>query len=160
MSHVLPVPKAVKDLFEDLLGRTVEVGPAEPVRAADVPKTLVAEYVDDGKQLRAVVAMDFPLTAFVGASIGLIPPGGAEACIEDNEISKMIGENAIEVCNVLASLLNSGGAAHLKLYQTHLPGNPPPNDAVGYLLALGRRLDLTVDVAGYGSGKLSITFAA
>jgi len=160
MSHPLPVPKAVKDLFEDLLGRTVEVAPADAVRAADVPKTLVAEYVDDSKQLRAVVGMDFALTAYVGASIGLIPPGGAEACIEDNEISKMIGENAIEVCNVLASLLNSQGAAHLKLYQTHLPGTAPPNDAVGYLLALGRRLDLAIDVAGYGSGKLSIAFAA
>ena len=160
MSHVLPVPKAVKDLFDDLLGRPVTVNPAEPLRAADVPKTLVALYTDERQHLLAVIGMDFALTAFAGAAIGLIPPGGAEACIEDNEISKMIGENAIEVCNVLASLLNSQGAAHLKLYQTHLPGTAPPNDAVGYLLALGRRLDLAIDVAGYGSGKLSIAFAA
>jgi hypothetical protein len=160
MSYVLPVPKEVKDLFEDLLGRSITVSPADPLRAADIPQTLVALYVDPAKQLGAVIGMDFALTAFAGAAIGLIPPGGAEACIEDKEISKMIGENAIEVCNVLGSILNREGAAHLKLYQTYLPGNSPPNDAVGYLLALGRRLDLAVEVGGYGSGKLSITFTA
>ena len=70
----------------------------------------------------------------------------------------MIGENAIEVCNVLASLVNQEGEARLKLYQTFLPGNTPPNDAVARLLALGRRLDLKVDVGGYGSGLLSFSY--
>jgi hypothetical protein len=160
MTRELPVPKDVRDLFEDLLGRPISVSPADPIRGADIPNTLVAVYVDPSTHMGAVIGLDFALTAFVGAAIGLIPPGGAEACIEDKEISKMIGENAIEVCNVLGSLLNREGTAHLKLYQTYLPGNSPPNDSVGYLLALGRRLDLNVDVGGYGSGKLSITFTA
>lgn len=159
MTRELPVPKDVKDLFEDLLGRPISVNPTDPIRGADIPKTLVAVYVDPTTKIGAVLGLDFALTAFVGAAIGLIPPGGAEACIEDNVISKMIGENAIEVCNVLASLLNREGTARLKLYNTFLPGNPPPNDAVAHLLALGRRLDLTVDVGGYGSGRLAIAYA-
>jgi hypothetical protein len=158
MAHVLPVPKDVKDLFEDLLGRSVTVSPTDPLRNADIGETLVALYVDPSRQLGAVVGLDFKLTAFTGAAIGLIPAGGAEACIEDKAISKMIGENAIEVCNILCSLLNREGAAHLKLHQTYLPGNTPPNDAIAHLLALGRRLDLVVDIAGYGSGKLSMAF--
>jgi hypothetical protein len=158
MTRELPVPKDVKDLFEDLLGRPVSVSPADPLRGADVPDTLVALYVDPSSRLGAVIGLGFSLTAFVGAAIGLIPPGGAEACIEDKEISKMIGENAIEVCNVLASLINHEGAARLKLHQTFLPGNTPPNDAVAHLLALGRRLDLTIDVGGYGSGLLSLSY--
>src|SRR5690349_19131307 len=101
MSHVLPVPKAVKDLFDDLLGRPVTVSPSDPIRAADIPTTTVALYTDERLTLCAVIGLDFKLTAFAGAAIGLIPPGGAEACIEDKEISKMIGENAIEVCNIL-----------------------------------------------------------
>jgi hypothetical protein len=159
MSYVLPVPKEVKDLFEDLLGRSITVSPTDPLRAADIPQTLVALYVDPAKQLGSVIGLAFALTAFVGAAIGLIPAGGAEACIEDKEISKMIGENAIEVCNVLASLINHEGATRLKLYNTFLPGNLPPNDAVAHLLALGRRLDLTVDIGGYGAGHLAIAYA-
>jgi hypothetical protein len=160
MSYELPGTKAIKDLFEDLLGRSVTVTPADPLRAADVPQTLVALYTDPAKRLGAVVGLDFALTAFVGASIGLIPAGGAEACIEDKEISKMIGENAIEVCNVFGSVLNHPGSARLTMHQTFLPGGSPPTDSVGYLLALGRRLDLLVDIAGYGSGKLSVAFTA
>jgi hypothetical protein len=159
MTRELPVPKDVKDLFEDLLGRPISVSPAEPIRGADIPNTLVAVYVDPTTKIGAVIGLDFALTAFVGAAIGLIPAGGAEACIEDKEISKMIGENAIEVCNVLASLLNREGTTRLKLYNTFLPGNPPPNDAVAHLLALGRRLDLTVDVGGYGAGQIAIAYA-
>src|SRR3954468_16009699 len=128
MPHELPVPKEVKDLLDELLGRSVELTPADPLKAADIPRTLVALYVDSGQKLRAVVGLDFALTAFVGAAIGLIPAGGAEACIEDNELSKMIGENAIEVCNVFTSLLNKEGADHLKMYQTYLPGISAPND--------------------------------
>jgi len=159
MSHVLPVPKTVKDLFDDLLGRSVTVSPSDPLRAADVPRTLVALYTDEKLQLHAVIGMDFELTVYAGAAIGLIPPGGAQACIEDREISKMIGENAIEVCNILAGLINREGAPRLKLYQTFLPAGNPPVDAVNWLLALGRRLDLKVDVSGYGSGKIAITLA-
>ena len=159
MTRELPAPKSVKDFFEDLLGRPVTVSPADPLRAADIPSTLVAVYCDPARKLGAVVGFGFSLTAYVGAAIGLIPAGGAEACIEDKEISKMIGENAIEVCNVVASLINQEGAARLKLDTTFLPGNTPPNDAVARLLALGRRLDLTVDLGGYGSGLLSFSYA-
>jgi hypothetical protein len=159
MSHVLPVPKAVKDLFDDLLGRPVTVNPADPLKAADVPRTLVALYTDDRLQLMAVIGMNFELTVYAGAAIGLIPPGGAEACIEDKEISKMIGENAVEICNILAGLINKEDAPRVKLHQTFLPGGGPPADAVNHLLALGRRLDLKVDVSGYGGGKISLALA-
>lgn len=159
MSHVLPVPKAVKDLFDDLLGRPVTVNPTDPPKSADIQRSLVALYTDDRLQLVAVIGMDFELTAYAGAAIGLIPPGGAEACIEDKAISKMIGENAIEICNILAGLINAAEAPRVKLHQTFLPGDSPPMDAIRHLNALGRRLDLKVDVSGYGGGTISLALA-
>src|SRR3569833_2112658 len=126
MSYVLPVPKAVKDHLEGLLGRPVTIGPDEPVRQADIATSLVALYTDPAQKLGSVIGMDFKLTAFLGAAIGLIPQGGAMACIEDKEISKNIGENITEVCNVLASLINREGAPRLKLLQTNIPGETPP----------------------------------
>jgi hypothetical protein len=47
----------------------------------------------------------------------------------------------------------------VKLYQVVYPGMPLPSDARAHLLALGRRLDLTVEVARYGKGKFSISLA-
>ena len=151
--HTIPAPKAVKDLLEGLLGRTVDVTPANPARAEDVATAFVAGYVDDALRLSVVAGLDLSLAAYVGAAIGLVPLGGAEACIEDTELSPMLAENVGEVCNVLTTLLNREGQPHLRLYSAHKPGQPAPNDVVGHLLALGRRLDLDVEVTGYGAGR-------
>jgi hypothetical protein len=156
MSRALPVPKNVKDLFEDLLGRGITVSPAEPVRAAELNNTLVSLYVDDGLRLAAVVGMDLPLAVYCGAALGLLPPGGAQDAVADKQLSPMLTENVGEVCNVLNGLINREGMPHIRLYQTFAPGESPPTDAAGQLLALGRRLDLKVEVAGYGSGKFSM----
>lgn len=153
----IPPPKAVKELLEGLLGRDVDVSLADPVRADDVPQSVVAVYVDDALKLSAVAGFDLRLAANVGAAIGLVPPGGAQACIEDRELSPMLADNVTEVCNVLTTLLNHDGGRHLRLYQVYLPGESAPADAGARLLALGSRLDLSVAVAGYGAGHFSLS---
>lgn len=159
MSRELPVPKAVKDLFEELLGRPVTVGIGEPFRAADMQQNpLVSTYVDDNMALRAVVGMDLPLAAYAGAALGLIPSGGAQACIEDRELSTNMSENVTEVCNIVSSLLNHQGLPRLRMERTFLPGHPAPSDAATHLQAVGRRLDLVVEVQGYGKGRMAISF--
>jgi hypothetical protein len=159
MSRELPVPKAVKDLFEELLGRPVTVGIGEPFRPPDLKaQPLVSTYVDDRMTLRAVIGMDLPLAAYAGAALGLIPAGGAKACIEDKELSANVAENITEVCNILSSLLNHEGQPRLRMHETYLPGNPAPTDAAGQLQAIGRRLDLNVDVQGYGQGRMAFSY--
>jgi hypothetical protein len=160
ISRSLPVPADVRDLFEGLLGRSSTVAPAPRVQAAGLRDTLVSLYVDDALKLAAVVGMDLPLAVNAGAALGLIPVGGAQACIAERNITAVIAENVTEVCNVLSSLLNKEGTPRIRMYQTYLPGQRPPVDALGLLLAPGRRLDLTVDLAGYGSGKFSLALAS
>ena len=160
MARSLPAPKHVKDLLEDLLGRTINVAPTDPLRAAEMHQSLVAVYVDDGLKLAAVCGLSFDLTVYAAAALGLIPPGGARDFIKEHEISPLLAENATEICNILGSLLNHEGLPHIRLYQTFFPDGPaPPNDAASRLLALGQRLDLIVTVVGYGAGKLSLSLA-
>ncbi|MGC9669185.1 hypothetical protein ACNTMW_21835 [Planosporangium sp. 12N6] len=156
---LLPAPKDVRDLFEDLLGRPVTVGTANPVLAEDLKTTLVSLYTDNHHKLWAVVGMDLPLTVYAGAAIGLLPPGGAQDCVEDGVVTPTQAENVREVCNIMTTLLNHEGGPHLKLYQVFVPGEQIPNDAGALLCALGNRIDLAVEVGGYGSGRLSISLA-
>jgi hypothetical protein len=157
----LPSPKDVRDMLEELLNRDVSVGDGNPTAATDLKKAVVAIYVDDTNRIIAVSGMDLPLAAWCGAAIGLIPKGGAEACVEDGELSKMVGENVREVCNIMAALLNRENSPHLRLDKEscYLPGEPAPPEAQARLLALGARLDLVVTVAGYGTGRLWISLA-
>ena len=157
----MPVPtnKAVKDLFEGLLGRDVTVANGTAVDPAAKLDPSTAVYVDDKNELSAVVLMDFPLTAYVGAALGLIPAGGAEAAIEDREMSATLNENAYEMLNVLAGVLNQCSDIHQRLYHVHRPGEVVPADVAPWQIAPGPRTDLRLDVKGYGGGGLSIVSA-
>ena len=158
-TSVIPVALTVRNLFEDLLGRDVNVSPGDPMTAADLPTAVIAVYADTSQQLYAVLGMQLSLAANAGAALGLLPAGAAEDSIEEKKLFPNLAENVFELCNVLTSLLNREGAPHVKLYQVIYPGMDLPNDARAHLLALGKRLDLTVEVARYGKGKFSLSLA-
>ncbi|GAA3335608.1 hypothetical protein GCM10020358_04550 [Amorphoplanes nipponensis] len=158
-TSVIPVALTVRNLFEDLLGRDVNVSPGDPMTASDLPTAVLAVYTDTSQQLYAVLGMQLALAANAGAALGLLPAGAAEDSIEEKTLFPNLAENVFELCNVLTSLLNREGAPHVKLYQVIYPGMDIPNDARAHLLALGKRLDLTVEVARYGKGKLSLSIA-
>jgi hypothetical protein len=155
---VLPGALAVRNLFEDLLGREVAVSPGEPISAEELSTATVAIFTDSLKTY-GVLGMDLPLAANAGAALGLVPAGAAEDSIDENQLFPNLAENVFELCNVLTSLLNRKGGPHIKLYQVVYPGDPLPEDARAYLLALGRRIDLTVEVSRYGGGKFSLALA-
>jgi hypothetical protein len=158
-TSVLPGSLTVRNLFEDLLGRDCNVNPGDPLSADDLPTATVAIYTDNAQQIYGVLGMQLPLAANAGAALGLLPPGAAEDSIEEKKLFPNLAENVFELCNVLTSLLNREGAPHVNLYQVVYPGMPLPADARAHLLALGRRLDLVIDVSRYGKGKLSLSLA-
>ena len=158
-TSVLPASLAIRGLFEDLLGRDCNVGPSEPLTADDLRTATVAVYADPSQQLYGVLGMQLSLAANAGAALGLLPPGAAEDSIDEKRLFPDLAENVFELCNVLTSLLNRDGAPHVKLYQVVHPGMPLPADARAVLMALGRRLDVMIEVSRYGKGKLSLSLA-
>lgn len=159
-TSVIPGALNVRNLFEDLLGRDVAVTQGEPLAVKDLSTAVVAIFVDGSQQLVAVIGLDLGLAANAGAALGLIPAGAAEDAVDERQLPSSLAENVGELCNVLTSLLNREGAPHVKLYQVIYPGTALPNDAQAHLLALGRRLDLTVEISRYGKGRFSLSLAA
>ncbi|GAA0483297.1 hypothetical protein Ade02nite_65550 [Paractinoplanes deccanensis] len=156
---VLPGTLAVRNLFEDLLGREVTVSPGDPLSADEVNTSTIAIFTDNAQQIYGVLGMDLALSANAGAALGLLPAGAAEDSIDEKKLFPNLAENVGELCNVLTSLLNKEGAPHIKLYQVVYPGDPLPADARAHLMALGRRVDLMVEVNRYGKGKFSLSLA-
>jgi hypothetical protein len=153
---ILPAPKDVRDLLEGLLGKDVTVAPGEPVSIND--GAALAVYVDPQLSTNAICLLDVPLAAWCAGALALLPKGGLEDAIEDGELSDMHLEVVYEVVNVAAAMLNGGGVTHSKLYKLYAPGEVVPADLAG--LAAGfNRIDLDVEIAGYGSGALSIVLA-
>ena len=89
----LPPVKLIKDVLDGLLGRDVEIAPSDPMTTVDTVGGVLAVYVDDGNALRAVAGWDLPAAAHVGAAVGLVPRGGAEAAVEERYLRGNLLEN-------------------------------------------------------------------
>ena len=157
-TSVIPTALVVRNLFEDLLGRDVTVTPGEPLAVSDLPTAVVAIFADRAQRVVAVLCLDLKLSANAGAALGLLPPGAAEDSIAEKKLPDSLAENVGELCNVLTSLINHEGQPHVKLHQVIYPGGVVPADASTHLFALGHRLDLTIEIARYGKGRLSLSF--
>ncbi|WP_024286263.1 hypothetical protein [Cellulomonas sp. KRMCY2] len=153
----LPAALEVRELFEGLLGRDVDAvlgtGAVEPHLH---PGAVVGAYVDDVLKLRALIVMDLALAAQVGAAIALLPPAGARAAVEQELLTPALYDNTAEVLNVAASLFNADGAPHVRLYEAYAPREMLPPDIAKWVLAYVSRLDMEVDIAGYGAGRVSV----
>ncbi len=152
----LPSNKEIRDLLVNLLGREVTLRPATPLVVSARKPASVAVYVDARLVVRAVIACDLPLSAYAAAAIALMPPPSAEEALERRMLGEVLTENLYEVLNVGASLFNVGAAPHLRLLDLHAAGNPMPGEVLMRTLTLGRREDLEVEIAGYGTGRLSV----
>lgn len=155
---MLPDRKAVKDLFEGLLGRDVAVAGGKPVDIG-IPKPVVAAYVDDGHRLRAVAVMDLALAARCGAAIALVPKGAADDSIENQLLAPNLFDNASEICNVMAATLGDAMDIHLRLSMSYAPSDPLPPQVFNTATQPAAREDLELDIAGYGVGGLSLIVA-
>ncbi|TFV53860.1 hypothetical protein E4P41_20795 [Geodermatophilus sp. DF01-2] len=156
LTVVLPDAKAVKDMLTGLVGKPVGVTPGAPVTPTERSSVSVAVYVSPSMDVNALCVMDLGLSAYSGGALALLPPGGVQDAVEeDGELTAMLTEALHEVVNVLSALFNVPGAPHSRLYRLYAPGDELPADIAGMLAAFNR-LDLAVEVPGYGRGGLSL----
>ncbi len=158
MSTELPASKEVRDLLVGVVGRDIDFTVDSTALTPDSPGgVIVGEYVNDAMGSLALIALDLPLAAYLGAALALVPPGGAEASIEDGFLSDSLLDNAYEVLNIAASLFNKEGRPHLAigpLYDTARAFLP--QEIHSWLIGSVPRLDAVVNVAGYGQGQIGI----
>ncbi len=152
----LPAAKDVRDMLTGLVGKPVGVNPGAPVTPSAGKPVSVAVYVDPQMAVNALCLMDLGASAYTGAALALLPPGGAQDAVEeDGELTGMLVEALHEVVNVLSALFNTPGAPHSKLHKLYAPGDDLPGDIEG-MLANFNRIDLAIEVPGYGKGGLSL----
>lgn len=156
---LLPAAKDVKDILSGLLGKNVGVLPGAPVTPTPTSPVAVAVFVSPTMSINAICVMDLAAAAYTAGALALLPPGGCQDAVEeDGELTPLLVEALHEVVNVLSAMFNTPGAPHSKLDKLYAPGQDLPGDVVGLLPSLNR-LDVAIDVAGYGKGGLSFVLA-
>ena len=153
---LLPASKDVRDMLSGLVGKPVAVSPGAPVTPEPLRPVTVAIYTAPDMSVNALCVMDLAASAYTAGALALLPPGGCQDSVEeDKELSPMQLEALHEVVNVLSALFNTPGAPHSKLNKLVKDGEDVPGDVAG-LLASFNRLDLEIEVPGYGKGGLSL----
>ena len=152
----LPVAQEVRELVEGLLGRSVEAHPAR--RGVDLKQNrenLVGTYVTDDGHVNALILVDLAAAARLGAALGLTPKSAADDAIKSGLLPVQLGDNVAEVLNVAASLFNADGAPHLRLLSVYGGDVPAPADVAQWAKMFAPRIDLELDITGYGTGNWS-----
>ena len=152
---LLPAPKDVRDMLAGLVGRNVTVSPGAPVTPSPERPVAVAVYVAPDMSVNALCLMDLGASAYTAGGLALLPPGGCQDAVEEGELSGLQAEALHEVVNVLSALFNVAGAPHSRLHRLYVPGEEVAGDLAG-MLAGFNRLDLDVEIQGYGKGSLSL----
>ena len=112
----LPTGKEIRDLFEMLLGRTVELSPDYEILKPDEEfGCCVAFFNDAMDNVCAACIMDLDLCAYAGAALQLIPAAGAQDEINNGTLSDSYIENVYEILNIFSGLLNKEGAPHVTI---------------------------------------------
>jgi hypothetical protein len=156
---LLPAAKDVRDMLAGLVGKPVAVSPGAPVTPAPNRPVTVAIYTAPDLSVNALCVMDLAASAYTAGALALLPPGGCQDSVEeDKQLSPMQLEALHEVVNVLSALFNTPGAPHSKLNKLVKDGEDVPGDVAG-LLASFNRLDLEIEVPGYGKGGMSLVVA-
>jgi hypothetical protein len=150
----LPSRHAIRSLVEGLIGRDIQLKDTGPIS----PRTtnLIAVYVTDKLTVSAVAVLDIEGAARLGGSLGMLPKGGVDDAIAERDLSALLRDNAYEVLNVLSAVFNVENAPHVRLYQMYGPNGQVPADVLALSQAMGSRMDLELDISGYGPGRLSV----
>src|SRR5690349_20281592 len=150
----LPSRHAVRSVIEGLVGRDVDIADGVPVPSKTT--NVVAAYVGDKLALQAVCIVDIEAAARLGGALAMVPRGGVDDAIQERDLSPNLRDNCYEVLNVLASVFNVPNAPHVRLYEMYGPNQGVPGDVAAVAGIAGSRMDISLKIAGYGDGLMSI----
>lgn len=150
----MPTRHAVRSLIEGLIGRDVDIADAEPVppKATNV----VAVYVTDQLQVSALAIVNLEAAARFGGALAMLPKGGVDDAIDNKDLHQALKDNCYEVLNVLSAVFNVPDAPHVRLYEMYGPNGAVPADIAALSATVGNRMDVGLNISGYGPGLLSI----
>ena len=155
----LPTEAAVRELLSMMVGSEVAVHySAEPALNATTAGA-VARYVDDEGATQALGACDLTVANALGHALAMLPQQRVREAVAAGQVPADAAENLHEVFNVGANLLNAPDRPHLRL-EAVLTGADIPAELAADLAGAVERLDLDIDVPGYGSGPFALVLPA
>lgn len=149
MTSKLPALETVAQTLKAFVRREVEVTLA-PAGSVSLP--LAGIYHDGSQRPVAACLSDITFAATSAAAFALIPARVAAESTAARALDESLSEIFAEVLNVMSRLFTSHDSERVTLREKFLPPQALP--AQLGMIAAGDRLDLAIDIDGYGRGRL------
>lgn len=151
----MPATEAVRELLANMLGREIELTERAAEIKVDDPELdcRSAIFVDDSGTCVAACVTDVALAAYSGAALAMIPKAVADDAIKAKAIGEGLADNAKELANVGAGLLNGPSVAHVKLRDVV---HEVPDEVKDLIVKAKGRMTWDVTIADYGTGVLGV----
>ena len=153
--HTLPTADAVARLFGDLLGRRVSAKPCA-AKVHVVPGSPGVFGLFGSDRVEALVYCDIALACYAGAALSLIPMTSVQSSVRIGSMAPGTFENLSEVLNVARSWFDAENVPQAKLLRVVASPCILPKDVAPLLQKATDRIELEVDISGYGAGKMMI----
>jgi hypothetical protein len=156
----LPAPKLLKDVLDGLTGKPVQLTPrSKKLTSVDATGGAIGLYVDDKNKPRALLGWSLSAAAYAGNAFALVPSAQAEKIVKERYLPDDCVEAVYELSNVLSSALAEEGNPHVRLQNLYHPAAAAPTEFLKMMYEAHPRMDLELEVPGYGSGLLSVVIA-
>ncbi|MFK7898258.1 MAG: hypothetical protein AB8G23_20665 [Myxococcota bacterium] len=119
------------------------------------PSVQSAIYVTRDDRLAAILRMDLPLAAHVGAALAMMPASASEEAAKEGVLEDDLLDAFGEVVNIMAALLCLDGAPHVRLATVNHCEPSLEADFMSALVEPEVRINLALEVEGYGSGRMT-----
>lgn len=153
MAIVIHCPKLsdVNTHLEPLLGRSTKVVASKAANKFEA-SCFTARYVTRDDKLAALAQFELPLAACAAASLAMIPMGTAEEAVKAGKLPENLLDAFREVANILAGILCADGSPHVRWTNVATSQAELTAEDKALLAKPANRLDVTVEVEGYGGG--------
>ena len=145
-------------LLTAALRRDVKMTKAKPPTGAEAP--IAGMFVDGNNKPIGACLVDLSLAAYAGSALSLIPADAARDSIKARELDDFMQDNFAEVLNICSRLFDIDSEHRVRLSATSFPPNLYPADVATIVGGPAKRMDVDLEISGYGKGRFSLLLAA
>ena len=151
-NFVMPTTDAITKLLAVLYGEDLETEESDDEEISD---QYIAVFLDDEDKLAALCACDLAFVGYTGGGLSMIPAGGIEDMIDEEDLSSTLEGNFYEVMNICSKLMMVDSGAHLRLDKVLPPGEEGAA-AVAELEGRCTKQSFEVEIPRYGDGMMTV----
>jgi hypothetical protein len=148
--------EALEEILSELLDKPVRGTAKPPFEPSPQKPAVAAIYHNEHDEVACVMVISINLACYLGAALAMIPAGTAESDAKKGLLAGNLLDNFREIANILSQRVSHEHGSRRCHLVNVLPKVVAPASEAGKAWTSTQRVDLELEVTGYGKGMISM----